>query len=57
MAKKVLLFLSVVILIVSIGIVTTQAASLDACYKLCKKYETWKEFIACMDGCLHAPQE
>lgn len=57
MSKKILLFLSVVMLIVSIGVVVMQAATMDQCYKFCKKYETWKEFIACMDGCIHAPQE
>jgi hypothetical protein len=57
MSKRILLFLGVVMLIVSIGIVVIQAATLDQCYKFCKKYNTWNEFMACMDGCINAPQQ
>ncbi len=56
MSKRLLVAFSIVVLIVSIGIVVVQAASPQKCYEYCRKYINFDQFLACYDGCVHAPQ-
>ncbi len=58
-SKLIFGLLAVGILIISIITVAYAASSVDGCHTYCaKKYPTsFSHYSACMDGCLHAPQQ
>lgn len=57
--KVLLVFLSFLMLGLSLIITLDAAPTLDGCHKYCaEKYpSSFQLYLACMDGCINAPQE
>jgi hypothetical protein len=50
--KKTLAIITLLI-IISLTTIMLFSKTVQECYSYCRKYKEYKEFVACMDGCLH----